>query len=368
MDILDQEASEDEGLRSNFERRHGKPSPRPPSYEVNVELTAKDKRYRQVLDEAARSDELVRDKWIQWEGSIERLTWDEVSCSPNLPHNCSHNRSHILQATLEEWVPSSTVGASSSPDKQTSIHARALRAQLESLDAIFRSRDTLVSRARHLSDNDDIHPRIMREAAGLARWAAVEPAMFEETLDAELAKYDKFKDAIEEGNEEQTQLLESIQTTYDQFILSRQEDESVKERERAMQSLDLAYHKYREIVRNLEEGLKFYNDLAGILGSYQEAAKEWVRTRRDDMSILAETIRSLDISSPADVNAAHTNEVQVSQDTEPAVPEGRKSPPAQPPPRKTFALPPPDSDEWQAMPMPSRPTNAATPSKKSKRT
>jgi hypothetical protein len=30
----------------------------------------------------------------------------------------------------------------------------------------------------------------------------------------------------------------------------------MKERELALQSLDLAYHKYKEITRNLDEGLK----------------------------------------------------------------------------------------------------------------
>ena len=30
----------------------------------------------------------------------------------------------------------------------------------------------------------------------------------------------------------------------------------VHEREMALQAMDLAYHKYKEIVRNLEEGLK----------------------------------------------------------------------------------------------------------------
>ena len=30
----------------------------------------------------------------------------------------------------------------------------------------------------------------------------------------------------------------------------------MKEREHALQSLDLAYHKYKEITRNLDEGLK----------------------------------------------------------------------------------------------------------------
>lgn len=38
--------------------------------------------------------------------------------------------------------------------------------------------------------------------------------------------------------------------------MSRKDDPAVKEREHALQSLDLAYHKYKEIVRHLDEGLK----------------------------------------------------------------------------------------------------------------
>jgi hypothetical protein len=42
----------------------------------------------------------------------------------------------------------------------------------------------------------------------------------------------------------------------DSFISSRKEDPSVKERERALQSLDLSYHKYKETIRHLDEGIQ----------------------------------------------------------------------------------------------------------------
>ena len=42
------------------------------------------------------------------------------------------------------------------------------------------------------------------------------------------------------------------------FLESRRDDPVVKERENALQSLDLAYFKYREITRNLDEGFKVY--------------------------------------------------------------------------------------------------------------
>lgn len=184
-----------------------------------------------------------------------------------------------LQAKLEAAVPSSTVvqtGPRRPAIGETQTHARALRVLLEQLDDLAHERNQLVSRAQRLADADDISPRIIKEAASLERWVEVQPSMFEDTLDQELAKYDKFRRDIEEGAVRQSELLEDVkvspppagdhfrpcpnilivQTRMDSFISSRREDPSVKEREYALQSLDLSYHKYKEIVRHLDEGIQ----------------------------------------------------------------------------------------------------------------
>lgn len=118
-----------------------------------------------------------------------------------------------LQAKLEAAVPSSTV-VWSSPRRpaigETQTHARALRVLLEQLDDLVRERGQFVSRAQRLADADDISPRIVKEAAGLESWAEVQPSMFEDSLDQELAKYDKFRRDIEEGGVKQTELLENV--------------------------------------------------------------------------------------------------------------------------------------------------------------
>jgi programmed cell death 6-interacting protein len=72
MDILDNEASEDEAIRKE------KPLRRVPSYEANQELVEKERHYRSILEQAAASDEIVRKKWDEWEKNIIELTWDEV--------------------------------------------------------------------------------------------------------------------------------------------------------------------------------------------------------------------------------------------------------------------------------------------------
>lgn len=72
LDILDQEASEDERFRRST------PTERPPSHQANEQLTSKAERYRNILDQAAESDAVIKQRWDEWEKCIAQLTWDEV--------------------------------------------------------------------------------------------------------------------------------------------------------------------------------------------------------------------------------------------------------------------------------------------------
>jgi programmed cell death 6-interacting protein len=72
MEILDHEASEDEKMRSKNSLT------RLPSHEANSKLVEKAQQYRSILEKASKSDELVRNKWDDWEANITQLTWQEV--------------------------------------------------------------------------------------------------------------------------------------------------------------------------------------------------------------------------------------------------------------------------------------------------
>ena len=74
-DILDQEASEDEHLRRNT------PTQRLPSHQANEQLTTKAKRHRNILNQAAESDAVIRQRWEESQKFIVQLTWDEVCSS-----------------------------------------------------------------------------------------------------------------------------------------------------------------------------------------------------------------------------------------------------------------------------------------------
>jgi len=94
--------------------------------------------------------------------------------------------------------------------KETRQHARALRVKLEELDTIHRDRDQLVYRARSLASADDIQPRVLKASSGFERLADVTPDMFEDVLDEELTKFDKFLVEMAEIGRKQRGILDEI--------------------------------------------------------------------------------------------------------------------------------------------------------------
>lgn len=121
--------------------------------------------------------------------------------------------SDFTQADLEASVPSSTVTSSShtTPQSvQTRNHARSLRVKLEELDALHRDRIQLVHQASALEAADDIQPRILKVASGFERLAELKAEMFEDILDEEILKYDRFLSEMGSFRQKQEAILADI--------------------------------------------------------------------------------------------------------------------------------------------------------------
>ncbi|KZT07808.1 BRO1-domain-containing protein [Laetiporus sulphureus 93-53] len=330
LDVLDHEAEEDEDFQVEYYTE------RSPSSEANKDLITKAQRYRTILEQAAESDQVVRQKWDEWERNIVELTWDESELEASVP-----------SSTFPPSQRSSARGAN-----PTQVHARALRVLLESLDDLIRTRADYVRRATRLAESEDIRPRILKAAAEIERWVEVQPSMFEDVIEEEMVKYDKFRVGVQETEQKQGTILESIKERNSQLLQSRKEDPSVKEREHALQSLDLAYHKYKEIRRNLDEGLKFYSEFSNVLSQFRETCKDWVIMRRNEMNDLVRAVESL---SMRQVPSAPATPVTQQACTTPAEPEEPAPTRPQAMGRGVLDLPPPDSDEWETMALPPAP-------------
>ena len=120
----------------------------------------------------------------------------------------------FLQDELESSIPSSsninTTSQPTGPDP-TRAHVRALRALLEKLDDLSKDRAELNARVVQLAATDDITPRVLKAASGMEQWVNVQPAMFEDILDEELSKFEKFRAQLDDDEQRQTELLRVVQ-------------------------------------------------------------------------------------------------------------------------------------------------------------
>jgi len=165
----------------------------------------------------------------------------------------------------------------------------------------------------------------------------MEPLMFEDASDQELAKYDKFLVELRELEEKQNVVLMDIKKQDELFLQSRLEDPAVKDREFALQSLELSYFKYKDIIRNLEEGYKFYNDFAGLLVNIKEECRTWTQQRRQEIQLLTKEFRSLSIRGEK-ANEETENQRLSPTAASPAALKGKVI---------TANFPPIDSSEWE---------------------
>lgn len=115
---------------------------------------------------------------------------------------------------------------------------------------------------------------------------SIEAVQFEDLFDTRLQRYDADVKSIQEEEEEQRDVLQRVQEANTAFTNARKGDGSTKQREQALQTLENAFFKYKEIISNLDVGRKFYNDLAKIVSRFRDECRNFAYQRRADASQL----------------------------------------------------------------------------------
>ncbi|WWC71251.1 pH-response regulator protein palA/RIM20 [Kwoniella pini CBS 10737] len=333
MDILDQEATEEETLLS---RQPELQSGRPPSHIANQPLIATAQQYDATIRQAAGSDATVKVKWGEWGHLIEILAGGEDD--------------------INDYIPSSSSAINGYSALPPSV--RPIRASLEDLDDRIAHRARLVNDAKNIAAADDIRPAVLSEATRLAHGGTgdVKTEWFEDLFGRSLEKYDRIKEEMEAEGSKQDILLEQIRGQNEAFISERKDDPIVKERERKLQDMDLAYWKWREIVDNAEEGIKFYNSFAEMLNQFKGTCTQFLNSRRADVGQITKQFQNVSFndSAPSHAPPPPTQEHQIF-DTSPSYhPQSHNSTssissptPRVPSPAKTF-LAHPSSNQWQS--------------------
>jgi programmed cell death 6-interacting protein len=263
-DILHAEAAEDNRLRIKYGTERWN---RPDSQTAAASL------YRQIgevegfMKSAANSDELVKTKYKDSEDMLRLLSGNDRDLGNFVP---SSRRVTIL------------------PKLET--ESSRLRECLNDLSRVENRRRRKIESVREKAKRDDINSSILAEAARLERnnfvGSQVVPADFEAFFEQRLARYDADLDAVRAEEHDQEEMLSQVESINASFTAAKRGDTSSKDRERALQKLENAYFKYKEIISNLEVGRKFYNDLSKIVGRFRDDCSSFSFSRSSEAAQL----------------------------------------------------------------------------------
>ena len=267
IDLLRTEAGEDEAER----RRYGTDRwTRPAGKDVLPKLYNQVNDIEGYLKQADSSDKLVQNRLQENESLIRLLAGSDRD--------------------LEDYVPSSRRATMTAKVER---EVNALRASLNEVNRLESRRRKKVETLRAKAKEDDVNSDLLRDAARLEREYPMQPvsaSQFESLFDERLKKYDPDQNDLKREEQEQDRLMHRVAESNTQFQNAKRGDTSSKEREQALQNLENAYTTYKEIMRNLETGRKFYNDLSAITTRFRDECRNFVYTRRTEAQNLGSDI------------------------------------------------------------------------------
>jgi programmed cell death 6-interacting protein len=263
VDLLRTEASEDEVAR----RKYGTDQwTRPLAQDAQPQLYTKVTDIEGYLKQADNSDKVVQ-KRLRENESLMRLLGGS-------------------DRDLEDYVPSSRRATMTAKVER---EANALRANLNEVNRLESRRRKKIEAVRLKAKEDDINPDLLREASRLEREHPMRPisaSQFDYLFDEWLRKYDVDKEDLKREEAEQRRLLSRVQDASSSFQSAKKGDTSSSEREKALQNMENAYTTYKQIMRDLEAGRKFYNDLLGIVTGFRDDCRNFVYGRRIEAQAL----------------------------------------------------------------------------------
>lgn len=273
-DLLQTEEEEDAQLR----RKHG--TERWSRPESRSEPDQGVKLWNQVADaegwfaNSASSDGVVRDKFYNIEPTLVVLSGPDRG--------------------LLDFVPSSR--RTEIPESLKPAIGR-LRTAYNNIARLEGRRRRKAEALREKARNDDIKSDILAEAARLERAhtvaTAIVPAHFEDFFEKRLDKlYEPDLELVQAEASEQEKFITELIRVNREFEGQKKMvgDKGNREREQALQKLENAYYKYKELISNAEAGRKFYNDLSRIIGGFRDGARTFVAERRREARMLEDEL------------------------------------------------------------------------------
>ncbi|XP_063160172.1 programmed cell death 6-interacting protein isoform X2 [Candoia aspera] len=249
--ILNEEEATDNELKNKFKERWQ----RTPSNDLYKSLRAEGSNYRNILDKAVQADKQVKERYQSHRDTISLLCKSEQE----------------LNAAIPSANPAKTM--------QGSEVVNILKALLASLDDVKKQREQLENDLKLV--NFDMTSKFLTALAqdGVLNEEAISVTELDNL-------YGGLTHKVQESLKKQEELLNSIQNSHQEFSKMKQSNNESNLREEVLKNLAVANDNFVELIANLREGTKFYNELTEILLKFQNKCSDIVfarKTERDEL-------------------------------------------------------------------------------------
>ncbi|XP_047025964.1 programmed cell death 6-interacting protein isoform X1 [Helicoverpa zea] len=289
--MLREEAEADSALRQQFGARWA----RTESAKLTDAFRANADKYRQIIDNAVRADAIVQQKLAQHRDNIALLGGSEQELSAGVPDAPERDR-------VDAGAPDAVQRL-----RQLCADVEELKAERDAIEAELK--DTTV----------DLRERFL--AALAADGAVDEPALSAGALGAALAPLQRRAAAT---LARQAELLAALQAAHSALTAARG---GASGRDAALGRLAAAADAFQELTANLNEGIKFYNDLTQLLVAFQNKVSDFCFARKTEKDELLK-----DLTQEASRGSVRPAPAPPQHHAAAEQPSARREPPPRPPP------------------------------------
>ncbi|CAF1338613.1 unnamed protein product [Adineta steineri] len=315
--MLDDEERGDTELRTQFQGRWT----RTVSSTLTVPLRAEAKKYMDIIQNAINADKIVQEKY-------------------RMNRDCTALLSKQTHEIANELPSSSAAGA-----LRDAYSVRELHRLMDTVAGVKAEREVIESELKN-TDSDSVRARLI--AAFQQGNHSDENSVVVHEIES---LYTPLRQQVNESVSKQEQLVENIRRAHQQFQTEKQGNASSEIREEMMKNLARAYDAFQELLSNLREGIKFYNDLTPLLLKFQNKVSDFVFARKTEKEDLMKDIQRGIVGGNAPKAPPPAQQQQ--QTTTPAYPYGTAPPyPTQPSAPVTGGQAPPTVPDGSALPYP----------------
>ncbi|KAK7601370.1 hypothetical protein V9T40_008811 [Parthenolecanium corni] len=305
-EMLQEEKQSDDELRAQFREKWK----RSESEKLTGSIRSNLDMYKQMIATAVNADSVVREKYLK------------------------HKQAIMLLSTGPDAIEKALPSGSSCGNMQNTSAISNLKRLLEEVETIKAERDAIESELKSVTV--DMKATFL---SALAHDGAINEA---ELSNESLGRsYGELQKQVKESIEKQESLLHNIQVQNTEF--SKEKDNCVASihRENFLKELAAGFDAYNELVKNLQEGIKFYKNLTQHLVTFQNKVTDFCFARKTEKE---ELLRSLTQDASKMPPASNVPTPPTA-----SAPEKKEAPPRPPAPN----VPPVVVDGSKTLPYPS---------------